>query len=159
MPSKDKLTEGKTLRLFNEWIHKAHVWHLNRRSATRAVMIGLFFAFVPLPIQMFLAIAACIYLRANLPLAIAFVWLTNPLTIPPVFYATYRLGTLLLNLPTHDFAFEMSWDWLLEKFAEVWEPLFLGSLVCGVAFAALGYTIVDLLWRHHTLKRWHNRHN
>lgn len=151
--------QGGAMRFFNEWIHKAHVWHLNRRSATRAVMIGLFFAFIPLPIQMFFAIFACIYLRANLPLSIAFVWLTNPLTMAPVFYATYRVGAILLDMPIQDFAFEMSWEWLAAKFAQVWKPLFLGSVVCGTAAAAIGYTVVDLLWRRHTLKRWHNRHS
>ena len=156
-PDKQKLMKGGIFKSFNTFFHKAPVWHLNRRSARRAVLIGAFFALLPLPMQTCLAIIACILIRANLPIVIAIVWLTNPLTIPPVFYATYRFGAFLLDIPMIEFEFEMSWQWLIEQMRIVWRPLFLGSLTVGISLAALSYTAVDILWRRHTLKRWRNR--
>jgi hypothetical protein len=156
-PDKHALLTNGAFRRFSNFALRAHVWHLNRRSANRAVLIGMFCAFIPLPIQMFLAIAACIFARAYLPLCIGIVWLTNPLTIPPVFYGTYRLGAFMLDMPVIPFHFEMSWQWLMEQFSLVWKPLFLGSFTTGIFFAALSYTLLDLFWRRHTLQRWRAR--
>lgn len=157
-PDQSKLMQSGFLKRFNDFAHRAPIWHLNRKSATRAALIGFFCALIPLPIQMFIAIFFCIFARANLPLTMAIVWLTNPLTMPPVFYATYRLGAFMLGVDHIPLNFEMSWDWLVERLFYIWKPLFLGSLTAGVFCSALAYTLLDLLWRRHTLKRWRNRH-
>ena len=141
-----------------EFTEKAQVLHFNRRSASRAVLIGLFCAFIPIPAQMFFAILWCIWWQANLPLSVGIVWLTNPLTIPFIFLATYHFGAFLLGEPTIGFEFEMNWTWLEHQFELVWKPLLLGSLVAGTIFSCIGYAIVDISWRRHTLRKWKNRH-
>lgn len=157
MPHPHKLKNGHSLRILGERIHDAPIWHLNRRSASRAVLIGLFFAFMPIPFQMLPAALFCILVRANLPLTIASVWVTNPLTIGPAFYIAYKIGALLLDVPVHADAFQLSWEWLNSRFHVIWKPLLLGSFICAVALSGIGYTLVDLLWRRHTLRRWHHR--
>lgn len=157
MPQQSKLMENRTFRFFNQWLHKADVWHFNRRYASRAMLIGMFFAFVPLPTQMIMACIGCILVRANLPLAIACVWTTNPLTMGPVFYGCYRLGAFLMNEKIALVKGSLQTDWLATHFHAIILPLLLGSMICGVIFAALGYTLVDVLWRWHTVKRWHRR--
>ena len=157
MPANDKIMHSRSMQFISEQVHKAHVWHLNRRSASRAALVGLFFAFVPIPMQMILAAIFCIFMRANLPLSIAFVWITNPVTAAPIFYATYKIGAYLLGLPTHEFELELNWAWLTAKLSLIWKPLFLGSLLTGIALAAIGYTTIDFLWRWTTVQRWHLR--
>lgn len=157
MPHPHALKNGSSLKLLGERIHHAPIWHLNRRSASRAVMIGLFFAFMPVPFQMLPAAIVCIYARANLPLTIAAVWVTNPLTIGPAFYLAYKLGALLLDVPVHTDTFHLSWQWFSDRFGIIWRPLLLGSFLCAFASAGIGYTLVDLFWRRHTLHRWHQR--
>jgi uncharacterized protein (DUF2062 family) len=157
-PAKQELMDNRWLKLFSDFAHKAHVWHISRRSVSRAVMIGVFCAFIPLPIQMFLAIGFCIWIRANLPISVFIVWLTNPLTMAPIFYATYLFGAFMLDVEPINFEFQMSWQWLEDRFYLVWKPLLLGSLTTGIFCAAVGYTAVDLLWRRHAIKRWQNRH-
>lgn len=157
MPKKSKLQESKSFRFLDRWLHKADVWHFNRRYAARGVLIGMFFAFIPLPTQMLFACIGCIFARANLPLAIACVWITNPLTMGPVFYACYRLGAFLMNEKISAVQELQTADWFSNNFHAVIEPLFLGSLICAVLFSAVGYTLVDILWRWHTVKKWHNR--
>lgn len=156
-PSVHKVKGHSTLQLLGKRIHDAPIWHLNRRSASRAVMIGLFFAFMPIPFQMLPAAIVCIFARANLPLALVCVWITNPLTIAPIFYITYKLGALLLDVPIHDVEFQLSWQWMSARIGYLWRPVLLGSAICGTAAAAIGYTLVDLLWRRHTVHRWHQR--
>ncbi|CAA0091689.1 Uncharacterised protein [BD1-7 clade bacterium] len=145
------------MRLLSRWLHKADVWHFNRRYVSRAALIGLFCAFIPLPMQMVIAGIACIFVRANLPLSIVFVWITNPLTIAPIFYACYRLGAFILDIQAVDYSSQINWEWFQAQFHQIVEPLFLGSFIVGTFASALGYTVIDLLWRRHTVKRWHNR--
>ena len=159
MPNKDKIMQGKSMHMISDLLHKSGVWNFNRRYASRAVLIGVFCAFIPLPMQMFIAAIICILAKANLPLSIACVWITNPLTMAPIFYATYRLGAFILDIPISNFGIELSFHWMQAELARIWKPLLLGSFICATAFSALAYTIVDLLWRWSTIKRWHNRQN
>ena len=157
MPHKDQLMENQSMRLISDTLHKADVWHFNRRYASRAVLIGVFCAFLPIPMQMLIAALICIFAKANLPLSMVCVWITNPLTIAPIFYSTYRLGAFLLDMPISEFNIELSLPWMQEELARIWKPLVLGSLLCATAFSAMAYTLVDLLWRWSTVKRWQHR--
>ncbi len=152
MPAKQKLMSNSSIQYLGNWILNANVWHFNRRSASRAVLIGIFWAFFPFPMQMIFAAIVCIYMRANLPLTMAFVWITNPFTAVPVFYATYRFGAMILGLPVNE-----SFEFSMEEFSVIWRPLLLGSIICGVSLSAIGYTVVDFLWRWRTIKRWEKR--
>lgn len=44
----------------------------------RGLAVGAFYAFVPFPWQMLLAAITALWLRFNLPVAVAMVWITNP---------------------------------------------------------------------------------
>ena len=41
---------------------------------------------LPIPGQMFIAVALAIIFTANLPISFALIFVTNPLTMPAVFY-------------------------------------------------------------------------
>ena len=98
LPDQDKLKEHKHLRLFGKLLLDANLWHLNRRSAAGAFAVGLFMAWIPLPCQMLLAAGGAILFRVNLPLSVALVWLSNPVTMPPLFYGAYLVGCQLLAI-------------------------------------------------------------
>jgi uncharacterized protein (DUF2062 family) len=48
---------------------------------------------------MLLAALAAVLLRCNLPLSVALVWLTNPLTVPAIFFIAYQVGALIIDVP------------------------------------------------------------
>ena len=85
-------------------------------------------------------------LRANLPLGVLLTWVSNPITMPPMYWSAYRLGTRLLGEHASP-GFEPSLKWFLAEFYRIWEPLMLGSLLLGVASAGLAYGLTRLLWR------------
>lgn len=157
MPDPHSLRNSRSLRLFGRWLHDPNLWHLNRRSVSSAVFIGFSVAFVPLPIHTLLAAAAAIRWRANLPLSLAGVWISNPVTIPAQFYMSYKLGALLLRQPPAPFEFQLSLHWLGSEFGYVWQPLLLGCLVSGLSVGLLGAAAVRILWRLQVVMRWRAR--
>lgn len=157
MPDHDTIRDHKYLRIFGRLLHDPNLWHLNRRSVSGAFAIGLFFAFVPVPFQMVLSAAVAIPTRVNLPISVVLVWITNPLTMPPMFYGTYRLGAWLLNKPTMDIEFQISWEWLSTTLAYIWQPFLLGCLVAGLFSSALGFLGIRLFWRWHLVREWKRR--
>ncbi|PWG63225.1 DUF2062 domain-containing protein [Sediminicurvatus halobius] len=121
--------------------------HLNRRSVAGGVAVGLFVAFLPVPGQMAIAAALAVLLRVNLVLSVLLVWISNPLTIPPMVYFTYVVGTWLLGSPVVHTAFEPSLAWVVHEFRQIWQPVLLGSLAVGTLVSLAGYGAANLLWR------------
>lgn len=154
LPEPQRIREHKHLRYFGTLLHDPNIWHLNRRSAAGGIATGLFCAFIPLPVHMIVAAGIAIFLRVNLPLAVAFTWITNPFTFAPVFIFAYKLGSMLLNLPVKHLAFEFSFTWLGEIFVKIWEPLLLGCLILATISSLTGYFTVSLLWRLLLVRKW-----
>jgi uncharacterized protein (DUF2062 family) len=156
-PDQEKIRRCKALRIFGERLHDPNLWHLNRRSVSSAFFIGIFWCFQPLPSQMVAAAATAMVLRANLPLSAALVWITNPITIPPVFYFVYLVGHYLLGRGAQELHFDFTLDSLMANFGAIWEPLVLGGLVCGLVFGAIGYLAIRGFWRWHVLRHLKRR--
>ena len=156
-PDPETLRRHPSLRLFQHWLHDANLWHLNRYSVSTAVFIGCLVAFIPLPIHMVTAALLAIWWRANLPVAVTAVWISNPVTIPPQFYIAYRIGARILHVPHHHFAFELSLQWVRHEFATLWQPLLLGCLICGLITAAIGWIAIRIIWRVQVVMRWRAR--
>lgn len=152
-PSKDHSIR----RLFGTLLHNSNLWHLNRYSVAWGVSVGLFIAFVPLPGQMVLAAAVAILVGCNLPVAVAMVWVSNPITIPPLFIAAHEVGAWLMDTTPSNIAFELSSQWLVNELGAVWQPFLLGCLVLGLASAAIGHVAVRIIWRIHVSQSWNER--
>jgi uncharacterized protein (DUF2062 family) len=147
LPHRNWFKEHQQLRWLGELLHDHEIWHLSRRSAAGGVATGLFCAAIPLPVQMLTAAVAAIYFRVNLPLAVICTWVTNPITVPPVFFFIYKLGSWLLQRPAHPLNFQPTPEWLMRTLVDFWEPMLLGSLIVGSAAALAGYLSVSIAWR------------
>jgi len=157
MPDPDSIKRNKSLRFLGSLLHNSNLWQLNRHSIARAAGIGLFWAMIPIPMQMLAAALVAIPLRANLPLSIGLVWLTNPVTMPPIFYANYKLGSWLLGTPAVQMPDKLSLQWLMEITTTHWQPLYAGSLFAGIVLATTGYFATLLYWRWWVSRNWRRR--
>lgn len=157
LPDHHTIKQSRAINMFGSLLHDANLWHLNRKSARGAFAIGLFNAFIPVPFQMWLSAFAAIVFKVNLPLSVGLVWISNPLTMPPLFYACYLVGEWILGPTGQDFAFELSWDWLVASLSTI-GPTFLFGCITVACFAALvSYFAIDWLWRYSVASAWKQR--
>jgi len=109
------------------------------------------------PLQSVLAALLAVFYRANLPIAIALVFASNPVTAVPMLYTAYQLGALIVGHPPAGFNFEPSLDWLTNGFILIWKPFLLGIFLMAILSAIAGYYAVHGLWRLHILQHLKNR--
>jgi hypothetical protein len=151
LPAASAVRNHWLLHRLGDGLHHPRLWHLNRRSVAGATAVGLFVAFLPIPFQMVVAAMGSVWLRVNLPLSVALVFVTNPLTMGPAFYLCYKVGAWLLGSPVIQTGqhFKPTIEWLFDQLAIVWQPLVAGSLLTGLIVSLVGYGLVQLLWRLH----------
>lgn len=158
LPDPDKFRQHPRLnQLFGTLLHDPNLLHLNRRSVSGAFFIGLFVAFVPIPMQMALAAALAIYFRTNLPISAGLVWITNPVTIPAMSWFCYKVGSMILGTHIQQVQFEFTFDWLTSELLVIWQPFLLGCLLVGVTSSLVGGFGVKLIWRISVSRQWQLR--
>lgn len=157
LPSPGKLKRMGLVHILGDQIHNPNLWHLNRHSAAGAAFIGVFCAFLPMPFQMFLAALLALWFHKNLPLSIAFVWVSNPFTYAPMFYLNYCVGALLIGESDRPFSIRLTVEWLTNDMLYYWQPLILGSLIVGTLAGALSFALMKSYWRWKVTKNWQKR--
>jgi len=119
---------------------------INRKSVSRGVLVGLFWGFVPMPMQMLAVMAMTPFLRFNVPVAISMVWLSNPFTMPPMYYMEYLTGNFILGREGLS-DIEISMDWFSENWDNIVIPLYTGTAFYSIVVSSLVYffdqSIVD----------------
>lgn len=157
LPDPHKLRTHRHLQFLGKLLHDPNLWHLNRRSASGGAAVGLFMAFIPLPFQSIPAAVAAVFFRVNLPISVALVWITNPLTIAPIFYFTYKLGSWILGRTPDPVTFEMSVDWFKASLGFVWQPFLLGSFVLATVAGLFGFFSLRWFWQWQVAREWRRR--
>ena len=144
-------------RWFGPIVNDPHLLHLNRHSVSTAFFIGIFCAFLPIPGQIFVVTGLALIFRCNLPISMLLIWISNPLTIPPLLIALYQLGQWMLGAPPSITTFEFNWTWLSENFSNIYLPTLLAGLSCGFVFGSISYFSVRMLWRWKVIREWEAR--
>lgn len=166
LPDPDAVRSSRMVRWFGRWLQHPNLWHLNRRSVSGAVAIGLFAGLVPGPLQMLTALALAIPLKKNLPVALLVTLYTNPFTIVPLYLVAYAYGQFLLpgERAAHVAPFEFDWahfgesmsalaDWMVS----LGRPLALGLVALACTLALAGYVAVQIGWRLYVVSAWRAR--
>tara|TARA_B100000029_G_scaffold194632_1_gene192680 strand:+ start:868 stop:1398 length:531 start_codon:yes stop_codon:yes gene_type:complete len=163
IPCKRSIESNTIVRVFAEYLHDPNIWHIHRRSSAGGAAIGIFCAFIPLPIQTLSAAGLAIIFKMNLPISILFSLFTNPLTIPFIFFYSYKLGSMLLGLEELQISYVMPEnttviEWFNTIFMNIWEPLLVGCFIFGITSSCIVYFLVRLIWRFSAIKKWDMRH-
>jgi uncharacterized protein (DUF2062 family) len=173
MPTGESLRQYRFLKPFAPYLDRHFLWQSNRRTVAGGLAVGLFFGILSPFAQILLAAIGAIVLRVNLPVAAFATLLTNPLTVPPLYYAAYRIGNFFTasDAGIKDLAdsgtaqsyygqlsdvlrsFPLFIEWALSFGL----PLMLGLAIIATVSAVLGYFTVSLLWQLSVRLRWSKR--
>ena len=158
MPKREELAGNKYLAPFAHRFLTPELWRFSRRSVPRGVALGLFCGFI-IPVgQIFLAAFLALPARANVPLAVAVTFITNPLTFPFWGLAANQVGRTVLNIDAvvggiaNDELTSGRWSWLIDLFEVAGVTVF-GFAVLAVVSSALGYLISGWVWRYLVARR------
>lgn len=157
MPDHRLIRDHRHLQFLGQMLHHPHLWHLNRHSVAGAFSVGLFVAFIPLPFQMVIAAIMAILFHTNLPISVMLVWVSNPITMPALFYFAYITGAWILDVAIQRVTFELSLNWIMNNLGTIWQPFLLGCLLLGISSALLGNILMRYLWRRKVLRNWELR--
>jgi len=142
-------------------------------SIALGAAVGVFISFTPtVGLHMVLVVLLSLFIRMNRTAALASVWLNNPLTLIPVFFFNYLVGTwLLFRRPVGwaDFDqavrtalvyrhwYENAWAMFItlgRLTLEIAWPLWLGSVIVATAISVPTYFVVRwLATKYHRARR------
>jgi uncharacterized protein (DUF2062 family) len=163
IPTRDTIHHHRLLRPFARQLSQPALWRMTHRSVPRAVALGLGVGVIIPFFHTFIAAMLAIPLRANVAIAAAFTLVINPLTIPAMYYAAYRIGSWELHhdstLVNPATAARVSGE--LSRFL-FWihhasGPIALGVLTIATTAALVGYVGASLLWRAWLESKWRAR--
>ena len=148
--------EDINLGWLNKHLHNPDLWKWNKRTISKAFAIGLFCAFLPLPLHSLLAALLAVVFSSNILLSMGLVWVNNPVTMMPIYYYIYKLGSHIIGTEVDpNFAFTI--DYLMGTFATTASALWVGGLIVSTITAILGYTAILLIYKYRAyqrVKRW-----
>jgi hypothetical protein len=157
-PTREDMARNRWTRRF---ALRTELWRFTRRSVPRGVAIGLLigiFLLVP-GLQIIGAALLSLPFRANIPIAAAMTFLSNPATTPLILAASYFVGSWFglggtAALPGRGASIG---DWTAWLFSDAAPALVSGLLIISVVCAAVGYAVTDVGWRWWQGRKWRRR--
>jgi len=118
---------------------------INRRSITWGIFWGLLIGFIPMPFQMVAVLALTPFTQFNVPIAISMVWLSNPITMPFMYYMEYQTGNFILGKPPLPDV-QLTLDWFSNHWDDIIVPLYVGTLPYSLVVSALVALTINWCW-------------
>ena len=152
LPTRTDVHRYRYIHIFGDVIKQAELWSFNRVSVSRGLAAGLFCAFLPMPFEMIPAIFIAAMIGGHLPIAVASVWISNPLTWLPLYTPCYLVGAWLLGVEPIPLA-----EITILQFGSHYAALWLGCLIVGLLISLTAHFFISALWRLHIIRRWRLR--
>ena len=128
--------------------------------------IGIFVTFTPtVGFQMLLVVFLAWLFRANKAIGLPIVWISNPATIVPIFYACYVIGRVILQSepigmewwnalsePPMGWWPKVSFYWM--RLMDIAAPLWVGCLFVATVLGYITYYATYHAIRWYRLRRW-----
>lgn len=166
MPTRESLEQSRILRPVAHRVLAPELWRFTRRSVPRGVALGLLVGiFLLIPgLQIAGAALLALPVRANVPIAAAMTFLSNPATTPFILVAAYYVGSNMLGRSGNVSQVMALVDgnasigrWVAWIFSETAPVIILGLFVVSVVTAAIGYLLSTWLWRSRMARKWRAR--
>jgi uncharacterized protein (DUF2062 family) len=153
-PTREKLESNRYIRPFASRVLRSDLWRFTRRSVPRGIALGLFVGILIPFAHSFVAALTAVFVRANVPVAIAATWTSNPATWVVIFPAAYKIGGWLLRVdamtkvqPISHTMHSTQTDHLLQQITGAGLATAFGLFVMATVLASIGYLASSLGWR------------
>lgn len=134
------------------------IWDTHEYAVTMGVAIGVFVGTLPIIMQMLIAALLAIAFRANVVVSILFTWVNNPLTIVPLNYLIYYVGSIFMVRLAESSEPAVNFTWDFSSFSGFWDSISLwghhfgkafliGSPVVAFCLAFLSFIIAKIIYR------------
>lgn len=165
-PSRESFERSRFLRPFAQRVFHPALWRFTRRSVPRGVALGLLvgiFFLIP-GVQIAGVALLALPVRANIPVAAAMTFLSNPASTPFILAASIYVGNSALNLGADVTQFEAliernaplsAWmDWMVSSAAPA---MLTGLFLIALLSAVVGYVLAAIGWRIWLQRKWKAR--
>ncbi len=162
MPTREQMAQNRFLAPIAHRFLSPELWRFTRRSVPRGVALGLFAAFIVPVGQIFLAAFLALPVRANVPLAAAVTFITNPLTLTFWLFVANKVGKVMLKFDAATVGAANAelasgrWAWFSDLFQTAGVTAF-GFVVLAVVTASVGYLLSVFVWRNLVARRRRER--
>jgi hypothetical protein len=160
-PKREELAKSRWLKPFGSRVMHSEFWRFTRRSVPRGVAVGLWVGiFLLIPgVQIVGSALVSIPLRANIPVAAAMTFLTNPATTPFLLGASYFVGSGLgiggqRGVPGRSASMV---EWATWLFSDAALATVAGLFIIATVSAILSYFVSGWIWRWWTGRKWRRR--
>jgi hypothetical protein len=161
-PRREDLARSRWTRPF---ARRPELWRFTRRSVPRGVAVGLLVGiFLMIPgLQIIGAALMSVPFRANIPVAAAMTFLSNPATTPFILVASIFVGNALgyrADVTTFYLLYDRRApvaEWLAWLGSDAAPALVSGLLLIAAASALIGFVVSMVAWRWWIARKWRRR--
>lgn len=144
LPRRSNVHRYPVLKWFSKTAYeRSYLWSFRGKTVIPALFWGLWIAMLPVVgLQMLVVFFLAILLRANLPVIVALQWISNPLTMGPIYFADYQIGMTFLHLVGVDYErnklLKRTYDWSNFSYSDLWAlvdtfpPMMIGGSIIGI---------------------------
>lgn len=129
-------------RWWREFLRQLGELRCKPHEIALGMAIGVFIGITPtIPFHTMLAVSLAVLARGSKLAAALGVWVSNPLSIPLLYYGSYRIGQLVLGLPDLRLPEERSLLVMVRLGGEIVGAMLLGGVILGIIPAVLAYVL------------------
>jgi uncharacterized protein len=137
---------GQFRRRIQQWRNRLKNFRGDPHFVAMGMATGVFVAATPsMPFQTVIAVALAFILRSSKAAAAISVWISNPITFPVFYLASYKVGALLFGISAADHSGAEPVD-ILKLGADVTIAAVTGGIIIGLCLAVTTYFITRKIY-------------
>ena len=142
--------------VFQDPYDRSYLWSFRGKTIISRLVLGFVDRHAAIVgLQMLVVFLLAILLRANLPVIVALQWISNPLTMGPIYFADYQIGMTFLDfgwsgLPAKQIAQAANYDWSDFNFSDLLAlvdtlpPMMIGGSIIGIFLGVVAVFLYKL---------------
>lgn len=159
LPRRSNIHRYPVLKWFSKLAYeRTYLWSFRGNAIIPSLFWGFWIAMLPIVgIQMLVVFFLALLVRANLPLIVALQWISNPITMGPIFFADYRIGLEFLKLIGVEYErnklLKPDYDWTVFSYADflslldTFPPMLIGGSIIGIFLGVMAVFLYKGLCR------------